>query len=183
MGTTGNTLPISFEQLLAFEPPSGYRTELLDGEIIVSPNPKPLYQEVAMNAFRLLEDVLRGQFAVRMRTHFRFEDRHSMPSPDVFVLSHGEWRQVIEEDRYPSRAPILAVEVISPANTEEHVRQKASLYREEGAVQVWTVFPDERKVMVCEQRHQQSFLEGSILRLPYPLPPFALNTAAFFLLC
>ena len=66
MGTTAKAPPITVEQYCGFEPPPGFRAELLDGEIIVSPEPKPIHQQVVVNIFLELYSLLRRLYAVNM---------------------------------------------------------------------------------------------------------------------
>lgn len=128
--------------------------------------------EVASNILRQLRSIVDPPFAVRGRTHFQFDRSQSMPSPDVFVIPLEEWKQALAEDRYLLGAPILAVEVISDANPEEHVRQKTALYLDEGAAQVWQVYPEQQRVFVCE-RGRQDWLPAAHAHvvLPPPLRP------------
>jgi hypothetical protein len=46
--------PITIEQYLTFESPEGFRDELINGRIIMSPEPKVLHVDVADNLYRLL---------------------------------------------------------------------------------------------------------------------------------
>ena len=49
--------PITFEQYEQFESPNGYRDELINGRIVVSPEAKPLHSQVAANVHELLKRV------------------------------------------------------------------------------------------------------------------------------
>ena len=180
MGTVIETPPITVEQFLGFEPPPGYRAELLDGKIIVSPEPKPHHQQIVFNICKTLDRLIGNEFVVNMRTNFNLSEIHYMPSPDVFVLPLNEWRQAIQNSRYPLGAPILAIEVISPANTEENVRQKTRIYLENGSVQVWNVYPQWKIVVCCEPLRQWELHENDILKLPFPLPNLTLRVGPFF---
>ena len=180
MDTVVDAPPITVEQFLGFEAPPGYRAELLDGKIIVSPGPKPIHQQVTSNIYKTLDRSLEGRFAVNMRTNFDLSEIHHMPSPDVFVLPLQEWKQAIQDSRYPLGAPILAVEVISPANTEERVRQKTQIYLNHGSVQVWNVYPHQKTVICCEPSQQWELREDDTIKLPFPLPDLKLRVGSFF---
>jgi hypothetical protein len=85
--------PITVEQYLLFKSPAGFRDELIEGEIVLSPDPKALHQEVAHQICRLLEGKLKGsKFVARQRTNMRMPQDHSMPSPDV--TRQDGWRQL-----------------------------------------------------------------------------------------
>ena len=180
MDTVIEAPPITVEQFLGFDPPPGYRAELLDGKIIVSPEPKPIHQQVVFNISKTLDHLIGDEFAVNMRTNFDLSEIHYMPSPDVFVLPLQEWKQAIQDNRYPLGAPILAIEVISPANTEERVRQKTQVYLEHGAIQVWNVYPQRKVVVCCESLRQWELGEDDTLTLPFPLPNLTLRVGLFF---
>jgi hypothetical protein len=46
--------PITIEQYLTFESPEGFRDELINGRIVMSPEPKMLHFDVADNLYKLL---------------------------------------------------------------------------------------------------------------------------------
>lgn len=134
--------PITVEQFFHFEAPPGYRAELIDGEIILSPDPKPLHQTIVSNIYKALNSVVDlEQYVINMRTNFNLKEIHYAPSPDVFVVDRQEWLQSIVENRYPIGAPILAVEVLSESNRERQVERKKRAYFRKGAKQLWIVDP------------------------------------------
>lgn len=49
------------------------------------------------------------------------------------------------ETPYP-RSPELCIEVVSPSNSRKELREKVAAYLEAGAVEVWIVFPQSRRV-------------------------------------
>jgi Uma2 family endonuclease len=56
---------------------------------------------------------------------------------DVAWFSESRWEQV--QDEYDSPiAPEICIEVISPSNSSEEIREKKILYFEQGALEVWT---------------------------------------------
>ena len=181
MGTLKTPL-ISVEQFLNFEAPPGYRAELFDGEIVLSPAPKPPHHDVVVNIFELLERHLGKLFKVSMRTNMDLREAHYMPSSDIFVRTHESRRQAREENCYPSGSSILAVEVISPSHTEPNVQRKTDVYLWYGAVQVWTVYPQECQVIVYDAASHWEVAEGESIALPHPFPSLQLNSGEFFLL-
>ena len=161
--------PISVEQYLGFQSPPGFRDELINGEIVVSPEPKPLHHDVAENIFELLKAAAGRLFKVGMRINMTMEALNSAPSPDVWVVDREKWRAARAANTYPENAPILAVEVVSPSNRKRRVREKIDLYLAAGGAGVWVVYPKRREVHV--------YLAGgteAIYRIPegaIPLPP------------
>jgi Uma2 family endonuclease len=171
MSSASKHPPITVEQYLGFKAPKGYRDELIEGEIVVSPGPKPQHHDVALNIFRSLEQGVSHGFCVGMRMNFRMPQRNSMPSPDIWVMDSNDWRAAREADIYPLGSPILAVEVISPANRKPRVEQKTNLYLEGGATEVWCVYPRKEEVTVHSQGGRVVYqnLPDQAIPLPSPL--------------
>jgi Uma2 family endonuclease len=93
--------------------PEGVRAELIDGELIMSPSPRPFHQDVVGNIFALLR-----QFALSRhlgRVYVAPLDVH-LPSgdvvePDVLFIS-SENLNIVKD--WIRGAPDLVIEVISP---------------------------------------------------------------------
>src|ERR1700679_150506 len=131
--------PITIEQYLAFESPDGYRDELINGRIIVSPEAKPLHSDVAENLYELLKAACNKKHKVGQRMNLRFPDVDSMPSPDVYVIDRAEWQRARSEEVYPDGSKVLlAVEVISPSNRPGPLGEKVPIYVEQG-IEAWVV--------------------------------------------
>jgi Uma2 family endonuclease len=146
--------PITFEQYELFESPNGYRDELINGRIVVSPEAKPLHSQVAENIYELLRKASdKRKYKVSQRMNLRFPDVHSMPSPDVFVIELQEWRRACAESRYPDDIRVLlAVEVMSPSNYPRPLNEKINIYVQHG-LEAWVV--DSRKGEVKVHRRGQ----------------------------
>lgn len=91
----------------------------------------------------------------------RLKDR-SLPNTDVTAVRRERW-DAIDDDDFIREAPAFAVEVASPSNRK--MREKALLYLEHGAEQVWIVYPKIRRVLVLkpneddDQRREGEFLD------------------------
>ena len=180
MSTAPKIPPITVEQYLAFQDPPGYRSELLHGEIILSPDPKPLHHDVVENIFELLKQHVGTRFKVCTRINVDFSAEFYMPSPDVFVIEREAWRYSRNRNAYPSGNVILAVEVISPSNTEENVADKTQLYLRNGAAQVWNVYPSEKYCLLYSPEGGSVRLENGPIILPAPLPNISIDLGDFF---
>jgi len=178
MSSVTSISPITVEQYLLFKSPAGFRDELIEGEIVLSPDSKALHQEVAHQICRLLERKLKGsKFVARQRTNMRMPQDHSMPSPDVFVIDKARWLAAITEDGYPLQSPQLAVEVISRSNTKKNVSRKAALY---GASAVSIVYPRKKIVHVLNSGSTTVLGLDDRLPLPLPLPDSVLTVKQIF---
>jgi Uma2 family endonuclease len=161
--------PITVEQYEAFEGFPGLRDELINGEIVLSPQPKPLHQQVSENIHVLLNKVLSGQFVAKQNSNIKFREANSMPAPDVFVVSRAEWKKACESDQYLDRPPVLAVEVISPANRKVRVAQKIDIYLGNGVSAVWVSYPKKRLLRTYQSGGVAELSEVDTVILPRPL--------------
>jgi Uma2 family endonuclease len=121
-------------------PDDGRRYELIDGELLVSPAPGWAHQEAAYTLYMLLRQacpadmrVIGAPFAVR-------PDRYNEVQPDVLVARYGD----LTPDDLP-RAPLLAVEVISPTSRLRDASLKKAVYERLGAPSYWLVDPGPEK--------------------------------------
>lgn len=181
MSSATKAPPITVQQYLGFESPPGFRDELINGRIIVSPEPKPLHHDVALNVFKLLESAAGTSFKTGMRINMTMEELNSAPSPDVWVVDREKWRAARTANTYPENAPILAVEVVSPSNRKRHIREKIELYLNTGGAAVWVVYPKRKEVSVhtagaAERRYG---IEDSV-DVPAPLAKRRIAVADIF---
>jgi Uma2 family endonuclease len=182
MSTILKAPPITVQQYLGFKSPPGFRDELIYGEIVVSPEPKPLHHDVAENIFELLKSAVGRTFKAGMRINMTMEMLNSAPSPDVWVVDREKWRVARATNTYPENAPILAVEVVSPSNRKRRVQQKIDLYLAAGGAGVWVVYPKRREVRVHLPKQPEATygIEDGAIRLPPPLPQASIVISEIF---
>ncbi len=155
----GTTARVSIPDFLNYKAPEGFRAELINGEIVLSPDPKPLHVDVAESVARILRAIVSkssGAFVVRQRTNMIMDRDDSMPSPDVFVIDKHRWNEA-GANTYPSGSPQLAIEIMSPSNTQPQIRPKTQLYPKNGAAAVWVVYPKKRTVLVSTQEEETEY--------------------------
>src|SRR5215469_3716001 len=118
-------------------PDDGRRYELIDGELLVSPAPGWQHQEMTFAISRLLHAacpqalrVLLAPFAVRT-------DAFNELQPDVLVA-----RYVDLSERALTRAPLLAIEVISPTSRLRDASLKKAAYARIGVPSFWLADPN-----------------------------------------
>jgi len=168
MATAFKAPPITVEQYEAFEGYPGLKDELIYGEIILSPQPKPLHQRVVRKILFLIDAALKNQdFTVEINSNIDFGVEYSMPAPDVFVIANSEWKRACDEDDYVRIPPVLAIEVLSPANTKPAVEKKVNLYLNNGVQEVWLIHP-KQQTLVRVTPAKRSTVKGHI-SLPPPL--------------
>src|SRR6266496_3875711 len=150
MGTTTDTRLMTFEDFERLPNTPGKR-ELLEGELIELPIPDFSHSANAQQLLFELHASLktahsRGEAtdlgAVYMEMGYKLSSR-SYVRPDVSI-THAD--QTVE--RFLQRAPAIAVEIISPSNTDEQMDFKTELYFQHGTREVWRVYPKTRHVTV-----------------------------------
>lgn len=147
MSAASKVSPVTVEQYEQFEGYPGLKDELIYGEIVMSPQPKPLGQQLAENLQRLLFNIVEQYgYVAKQNSNIRFALAHSMPAPDVFVLPATVWRDACHFDRYVSTAPVVVAEVLSPSNRRKPLTDKIRLYLENGVALVIEVHPKRRLV-------------------------------------
>jgi Uma2 family endonuclease len=125
-------------------PEDGKRYEIVGGNLLVTPAPRPLHQRVLL------------RLATALRDHFR--DRHAgeiFVAPIDLILSEHDVLQpdllVVDDrttitDRGIEGAPLLVVEILSQATAGRDRGVKARRYAEFGIRHYWLVDPDARRV-------------------------------------
>lgn len=153
---------LTVEEYLELPPcEDGFTDELIEGEIVLSPNAKPLHAKVVARLFEILKPVEKLGYARGMDFGCRLGER-SLPGPDLAAIRAERWNSV-KEDEYLIGSPELVVEVFSPSNRKALMAQKAALYIQHGAEAVWVVYPKRRTVVVHDSEMQTEVRCGETL--------------------
>ena len=139
-------------------PETAQRTEIIDGDLIVSPSPNLIrHQLTAGNLFMLLQRWARANKAGRAfmaPADVVLTDRRVV-QPDVFFVSTARLH-LLGDGAAMRGAPDLVIEVLSPSTPEGDREANARLdrtvkfkvYEEEGVPECWIVDPKKRTVEV-----------------------------------
>jgi len=139
----------------------------------MSPQPKPLHQQIAENVQRALSAALAGTlYVAKQNTNIKLPDAYSMPAPNVLVVAEQPWQQVCQADDYLSGPPALVVEVVSPSNRRARVEEKVRVYLEATVPQIWIVQPKKQTVWIYQQDHPEGILAVGNVELITPLEGF-----------
>jgi Uma2 family endonuclease len=173
---------VSAEELLAM-PDGGKRLELCRGEVIETMPPGGIHGAVAGNLYHVLRlwcKQLGGYVAVEAG-YILAREPDTVRGPDV---------SYVRPDRIPSGgvpqgfwniAPDLAVEVVSPRESAEDIREKVRDYLEAGTPLVWTVYPRTQEVIAhTPDGLARTFGQGDVLAFPEVLPGFSCPVADLF---
>jgi Uma2 family endonuclease len=117
-------------------------------------------------------------------TIFRIDQSKNLQRrPDVAFVSHARWPA---QRRAPKVAvwdmvPDLAIEVVSPSNTADHVQEKIHEYFKAGVSRVWVVYPRQQEVYVYASATQVQIVPlGQDLDGGDLVPGFRLPLTALF---
>ena len=130
---------------LAALPDDGLQYELADGVLLVSPAPRPKHQRALLNLAVLLKAAAPPELEVFVAPLDFQPTRQRSLQPDVLVVRR---RDVGEENI--TKAPLLAVEVLSPSTRAKDLILKRALYEDSGVSSYWVVDPDEPSLVVWE---------------------------------
>lgn len=170
------------EELMAL-PKDGYKRELLNGEIVMTPGgPEHGRQiirfSVAFGTFvyqHKLGEILDGQTGFRMRSS-------DVLSPDISFVSRERLHQLSENpNRFFEGAPDLAIEFLSPTESQKRLNQKLSQYLENGTKLAWVMDAKRRVVQVHREVEPYTVLsEAQTLTGESVVPGFQIAVAAVF---
>jgi Uma2 family endonuclease len=126
-------------------PETNQPTELINGELIVSPSPLVCHQLSSSQFFRLIDGLKPNGtlFYSPMDVYF---DQENIPQPDLIWVAETS-RCVIGEKRLEG-PPDLIVEILSPGTSRMDRREKFQLYERYGVSEYWMVDPLEKYVEV-----------------------------------
>jgi Uma2 family endonuclease len=156
----------------------GNRYEFIDGELLVTPAPRPVHEIIIEELGWLLNDYCRhcdigrayyGKSAVVTAT--------SHVEPDIVVrrrvaLAPATW------DEMP--LPILVVEVVSESTRRNDLLKKRAFYMENGIPEYWVVDADARTVLVIVQDGERLVSDAVRWQPLSTQPAFELDLPALF---
>jgi len=142
-------------------PDDGYRYEVLDGELYMTPPPTTDHQTALGNLFADLLNFTRKRQLGRV---FIAPCGVSLPGqpvpvqPDIFFVSR-EHKSIVDKE-YVKGAPDLVAEVLSPSNWSYDRREKFRAYLAAGVPEYWIVDYRARMVEVFHAEEGEYVLLG-----------------------
>jgi Uma2 family endonuclease len=143
-------LPQTHTRMTAAEfldlPESMQKTELIDGEIIMTPAPELFHQELVGQTYILLRQLGKNGKAYLSPTDVYLDDTHVVQPDVLWVAENGACVSV--EGKYLRGAPDLVVEVFSPGSIRYDKITKFKLYEQFGVREYWMIHPSEQYIEV-----------------------------------
>jgi len=167
-----------FDQLPIRE---GILYELNEGEVVTVTEPMPRHNWVRDNIAAALRDFAHPRRLGRVFVETGYQlTPETVRIPDVSFVPADRMLE-IDLDRRIQGAPALAVEVVSPTDLAEELRQKIEQYLATGAKAVWVFYPKTREVQVFRADGGSFVLrEPGVLEEPDVLPGFSLDLKTVF---
>ncbi len=141
--------PRATEADLLRMPNDGYKYELVDGEIRMSPG-GARHGQVGVRLSALLHAFVSARklgHVFESSTGFRLPGGN-LRSPDVSFVSAGRFENESVPEGFPDLTPDLAVEVVSPGDSPRHVLDKVGEYLQAGTRLVWVIDPKRERAAV-----------------------------------
>ena len=162
-------------------PDSPYRHELIKGELLTMPSPKPIHGRVVANLTMFLGIHIKANRLgdVYAESGYKLEsDPDTVLGPDVSFVS----RERVDEagDHYYEGPPDLAVEVLSPGDRRDYVERKLAIYLETGTRSVWLVDPRRRTVEVISSLNDRRTLHEDDELVDDTVPGFRVKVSEIF---
>lgn len=170
----------------ACRPDPGYPEELVRGEIVRMPPPRPRHGEVCFRVAFLLGSFLERHPIGRVVTNdagvITTRDPDTVRGADVAYYSHDRVPPgPLPERSYLDVAPDLVIEVLSPDDRWPLSLAKVAEYLGAGVRVVLLLDPAAHTVHVYRAEEPPRLLAGSeTLTLPAELPGFAAEVSTFF---
>ncbi|GAB4511930.1 MAG: Uma2 family endonuclease [Anaerolineae bacterium] len=135
--TAQEKITITVEEYLAL-PESSDRSDLIEGEIIVSPAPSYMHQACVFNTAKLVDLIGTGTGITVISPMDVYILADSVVQPDVFWVRHDSESCVLR-DNYWYGAPDLVIEVLSPSTEMRDRGVKYDIYERSGVREYWLI--------------------------------------------
>jgi Uma2 family endonuclease len=163
----------TYADYLEWEGPERY--QLINGEVFMMASPSVVHQALVMELSNQFYNWLRGKpcqvFAAPLDVRLFPEEDNSddtVVQPDLLVVcDKGKLGRAV------NGPPDLAVEILSPSNSQKELLLKFQYYLEAGVREYWVIYPEEKKVQVhvYENGHYLSTVYKETARISVTVLP------------
>ena len=169
------------EEVLAL-PDDGNRYELVDGELLVSPSPRPIHQIAVLALYDRLKPYAERHRLGRVMLAPADLDfgRGYVVQPDLFVVSGLDSRQMLDWRNYG--VPIFIAEVLSPSTGRGDRTVKRPAFQRAGVAEYWIIDTSARLVERWQPTDERPeiCLSRVAWRPRLDLEPFELDLEEYF---
>ncbi len=166
-------------------PEDEQKHELQAGWLVSEPLPGTRHGRVAARIVALLDHHVRPRrLGVILGNDTGFilaRSPDTVRGPDVSFVSRSRYEALTDPEKAFPGAPDLAVEVLSPTNTQASMHGKVADYLAAGTRCVWVVDPEEETIAVYRSLlSPQTLSPGETLEVEDILPGFRVDVAVVF---
>jgi Uma2 family endonuclease len=174
MSVVGTTKMTARQFLMLGDDPPGVRLELVDGEIVVSPSPRPDHSYVdRMLTHILLSHILPRKLGVLIGDVDTIFGEYDVRRPDLIYFTK-EREHLVKPHEALDGPPDLCIEIIGPSSGRTDRKKKFKLYAESGVRIYWIADPAKRTIegyrLVGSKYHLEAKGTGNDV---VTLPPFS----------
>lgn len=163
---------------------NGMRHELIDGELLETMPPGGIHGAIAVILATLLRIWLKqqGRGYVGVEAGYILKrNPDKVRGPDVSYVQAERIPPSGVPEGFWEIAPDLAVEVVSPTETAQEIREKVRDFLAAGTPVVWVIYPRSREVVAhLPDGTAHTYDEHSVLSSPGILPNFSCLVAELF---
>jgi Uma2 family endonuclease len=162
-------------------PDDGNKYEVVFGELFVTPAPSRQHETILARLHSALAGYVETHgigTIFRPRAVVRFEG--SEAEPDLFVCPRPPREKDETLDWGNAPAPLLVVEVLSPATRRRDLGPKRQFYLMAGVGEYWVIDPERRDIRVIRAGRADEIVDGTITWSPGPAEPLSLSVGALF---
>ena len=143
-------------------PDDGKRYELINGELVMTPAPNTMHQNIIVKLIYEIERFLQQQKIGKLLcapTDVRFSDTNIL-QPDIIFIPNG--RSGIIKENMIDGPPDLIIEILSPATAYYDLLEKKEIYEQSGVKEYWIVDPKKLRIDVYRNIGQRFELNQRI---------------------
>lgn len=133
------------------DPRRGERTELVRGRVVTMARVGPQHGDTTIRTSFPLAGFAYARHLGSVRTETGYwlsSGPDDVRTPDLSFISTERMVRERIENGFSTEPPDLAVEVVSPNDTDNEIAEKVQLYLDAGVSRVWVVRPEQRTVTV-----------------------------------
>jgi Uma2 family endonuclease len=188
LGPADHGQPVSDDDAAAAEYQPGYKYEIIDGRVYVSPEPNLPEDSLAVWAYQKLlayqesHPKIINYVTMKARVFVPGRRRTTCPEPDIAAYENFPRHRPRRQRRWQDISPLLAVEVLTGEDPNKDLVRNVALFRQVPTIKEYWVFDDrpenEELIMhVYRRRGRQwqhlTFRQGETYTTPM-LPGFQL---------
>jgi Uma2 family endonuclease len=137
------------------------RAELIDGEIVVSPEPTPFHQQISARLIGVLqEEARKRQIGSWFPPINLVLSPHKLFQPDLSFFTADNKPELTEP--MVNALPSIVIEILSPSTRARDLITKRALYADFGVGEYWIVDPDSESISINLRDEQGIYVEATM---------------------